>query len=73
MAADAKALLELRERTGAGVMDCKAALQASEGRYRLLADSGNELIWAMDLDGNLTYISPSVTRLRGRRFVRPVH
>jgi len=31
MAADAKTVMELRERTGAGVMDCKAALQASAG------------------------------------------
>ncbi|RPH85324.1 MAG: elongation factor Ts [Candidatus Rokuibacteriota bacterium] len=31
MAADAKTVMELRERTGAGVMDCKAALQATEG------------------------------------------
>ena len=27
--ADAKTVMELREKTGAGVMDCKAALQAS--------------------------------------------
>jgi len=31
MAADARTVMELRERTGAGVMDCKAALQASAG------------------------------------------
>jgi elongation factor Ts len=31
MAAAAKTVMELRERTGAGVMDCKAALQASDG------------------------------------------
>jgi elongation factor Ts len=31
MAADAKTVMELRERTGAGVMDCKSALQATEG------------------------------------------
>jgi elongation factor Ts len=31
MAADAKTVMDLRERTGAGVMDCKAALQASNG------------------------------------------
>jgi elongation factor Ts len=31
MAADAKTVVELRDRTGAGVMDCKAALQASDG------------------------------------------
>ena len=29
--ADAKTVMELREKTGAGVMDCKAALQASDG------------------------------------------
>ena len=31
MAADAQTVKELRERTGAGVMDCKAALQATQG------------------------------------------
>jgi elongation factor Ts len=31
MAADASLVKELRDRTGAGVMDCKAALQASNG------------------------------------------
>ncbi len=31
MAADAKTVMALRERTGAGVMDCKSALQASDG------------------------------------------
>jgi elongation factor Ts len=29
--ADAKTVMELREKTGAGVMDCKAALQATNG------------------------------------------
>lgn len=31
MASDAQTVKELRDRTGAGVMDCKAALQASKG------------------------------------------
>jgi elongation factor Ts len=31
MAADAQTVKELRDRTGAGMMDCKAALQASSG------------------------------------------
>ena len=31
MAADARTVKTLRERTGAGVMDCKAALQATDG------------------------------------------
>ena len=44
MAADAKTVKELRDRTGAGVMDCKAALQASDGdleaRRRVPAQEG---------------------------------
>ena len=31
MAADAKTVMDLRGRTGAGVMDCKAALQSADG------------------------------------------
>ena len=40
MAADAQTVKALRDRTGAGVMDCKAALQASQG----------------DLDGAVEYL-----------------
>jgi elongation factor Ts len=38
MAADAKMVMDLRERTGAGVMDCKAALQASDGNLDTAAE-----------------------------------
>jgi elongation factor Ts len=38
MAADAKTVMELRERTGAGVMDCKAALAASDGNLEQAAE-----------------------------------
>ena len=38
MAADAKTVMELRERTGAGVMDCKAALTASNGNLDAAAE-----------------------------------
>jgi len=41
------------------------ALQASEQRYRLLADNITDVIWTIDLNGNFTYVSPSVERLRG--------
>jgi elongation factor Ts len=38
MAAAAKTVMELRERTGAGVMDCKAALAASDGNLEQAAE-----------------------------------
>ncbi|MCB1153139.1 MAG: PAS domain S-box protein [Deltaproteobacteria bacterium] len=41
------------------------ALQRSEQRYRMLAENITDVIWTMDLDGNLTYVSPSITRILG--------
>ncbi len=43
------------------------ALEISERRYRLLTESMFDVIWTADLQLNLTYISPSVTRLLGYR------
>lgn len=43
----------------------RAALIASERRYRLLADNVKDIIWTMDLNMKFTYYSPSVERLVG--------
>jgi len=40
-------------------------LTSEEAKYRLLAENAMDIIWSMDVDGRLTYISPSVFRQRG--------
>ncbi len=40
-------------------------LMKSERRYRLLADNVKDIIWTMDQNRKLTYISPSVEALTG--------
>jgi diguanylate cyclase (GGDEF)-like protein/PAS domain S-box-containing protein len=37
----------------------------SEKRYRLLADHANDVIWTMTPGGEFTYVSPSVSHMRG--------
>jgi PAS domain S-box-containing protein len=54
--------------TFSDITDLKYAedkVRESERRYRLLADNVSDVIWAMDMDFNYTYISPSVERVRG--------
>lgn len=41
------------------------ALQESEKRYRLIAENIADIFWTMDLNYSFTYVSPSVTRMRG--------
>ncbi len=40
-------------------------LMESEERYRLLADHTKDLLWLMDMDLNMVYISPSAEKLIG--------
>ena len=40
-------------------------LRTSEERYRLLADYASDVVWTMELDGTISYISPSIERARG--------
>jgi len=41
------------------------ALSASEERYRLIAENAEDMIWTMNLDFHLTYVSPAVERALG--------
>ncbi len=41
------------------------ALQKSEQQYRLLAENSTDVIWTMDLNERLTYMSPSIIKLAG--------
>ncbi len=43
----------------------RQSLEESEKRYRLVAENVTDVIWTMDSERRLTYVSPSVTRLSG--------
>lgn len=40
-------------------------LRVSDERYRLLADNVSDVLWTINLDGQITYMSPSIQRYRG--------
>ena len=46
-------------------LEAERSLRESEAKYRLLADNAHDLIFTLDPEFRLTYISPSVQKLRG--------
>ena len=42
----------------------KTPCRKSEEKYRLLAENADDVIWTLDTDLHVTYISPSVRKLR---------
>ena len=47
------------------LLEAKEELKRSEEKYRLLAENINDVIWTMDLELNLSYVSPAIERMQG--------
>jgi PAS domain S-box-containing protein len=58
-------LLGERDREIARREEVERALHESEARYRLMAERARDLIWTLDAEARLTYVSPSVERALG--------
>ena len=40
-------------------------LRISEGRHRLLAENALDVVWTIEPDGTISYVSPAIEKLRG--------
>ena len=47
------------------LFQAQEALEASERKYRMLAENTLDVIWAMDLDFTFTYVNPAIRSLMG--------
>lgn len=45
--------------------ELRRALAESEELHRILAENAYDVVWTMELDGTISYVSPSVERVRG--------
>lgn len=57
--------LRTLEKTSAHIHNINLALQESEKKYRFLAENIADVIWTVDLNGNITYISPAIEKMIG--------
>ena len=62
---DGSVLLEGTSQDMTSVRQVETELAHSEELYRLLAENAWDVIWTMGVDGSITYVSPSVERVRG--------
>ena len=46
-------------------IEAQQKLTRSEEQFRLIAENSTEIIWQLGLDGNVSFISPSVTTMTG--------
>ncbi len=60
-----KRLVAKLENKMAQLENTNRSLQASEKKYRLLAENAQDVIFVLDLNLHYTYVSPSVKSLRG--------
>ena len=47
--------------------EMEMTLRISEEKYRVLIENVNDVIFVLDKDGNIRYITPSVSQFGGRR------
>jgi two-component system sensor histidine kinase/response regulator len=64
-AAGARGTLREREAELATERELAASLRTSEGRYRQLVESADDLIFRTDDEGRFTYVNPAVTEALG--------